>query len=151
MRTLPIETGQFQKLAQTLGRLEFFSNLTVGQLDLVLKFVRLYSFDPGEYVFRQGDPGDALFIVEEGVLSVKTRRFFFFRRVMGLLHPGTVFGEMALLDRKARSASVQAMVPARVFAVLASDFDEIVETNLAFAKKMRRVASQRLFDNRRAA
>ena len=152
MQTVDIGEAEYQSFAKALRDVSFFANLGVTQLDLIMRFVRLYEVKSGEFVFQQGDPGDALFVVQHGLLSVYTRAFFLApKKSLGLLRPGAVFGEMALLDRKPRSATVRALVSSRVFALLASDFDDVVETNLSFAKHIRRVASQRLFENRRAA
>lgn len=71
------------------------------------------AFAPGDTVFAEGDAGDALYIILRGSASVRLRR-----RVIGnsdqaylrliTFSAGTVFGEMALLDRQARSATVTA-------------------------------------------
>jgi len=70
-------------------------------------------FNAGQTVFAEGEPGDALYIITQGSASVRLER-----RIPGQAKPGelrlvsfsagTVFGEMALLDREPRSATVTA-------------------------------------------
>jgi SulP family sulfate permease len=70
---------------------------------------------PGETLIRQGEPGEELFIIEEGLLSVLLHTGD--RRVTRLrtFGPGTVVGEMALYTRLTRSADVIADTTCRVW------------------------------------
>lgn len=72
---------------------------------------RSVALAPGEYLFRQGDPGDALFEIQAGrveasVLSVNGRKL-----TLNTMGPGEVFGEIALLDQGPRTAAVMALEP----------------------------------------
>jgi diguanylate cyclase len=67
----------------------------------------------GEALFRQGEPGDCAYIIESGQLEVfrgKNAR----RRVLALLGPGELIGEMAVIDHGPRTASAVARKPTRL-------------------------------------
>ena len=63
----------------------------------------------GKYLVRQGDPGDSLFLLLDGVLSV-----IIDDEAVGELGPGAILGEMAVLEGGVRSASLQASTDVRV-------------------------------------
>lgn len=74
----------------------------------------------GDLVFRQGDAGDCLLIVERGHLSVMVRGPEGAQRVVAEAGAGAVLGEMACVDPSPRSATVLARTDASVF-VLSRD------------------------------
>ena len=88
-----------------LGRLDLFRDLDATQLATVGATLSLRRFVRGELLFTQGDPGDALYVVVAGTASVWLRE-----RTVRLItfSPGTVVGELALIDRAPRSATVVA-------------------------------------------
>lgn len=146
MRKLAMNDKDYGVLARMLQKADLFASFTVGQLDLVLPYILLYSYDKGEAVFRQGDPGDALFIVYEGAVQVKIKKgFFSFSRPVSTMGPGNFFGEMALLSKQPRNATVVAVEPAKLFALLTTDFEYLCKQTPAFAAEMDRIAARRKF------
>ena len=82
-------------------------------------------FAKGEVVFAQNEPGDALYIILRGSASVRLHGERGRERRLVTFSAGTVFGEMALLDREKRSATVIADEPLRCYVLERSAFDEI--------------------------
>ncbi len=78
-------------------------------------------YQAGDEIIRQGDVSDSIFYVEEGVVRVQGRITLDDRRLVSSnvcdLGAGEVFGEVALLDRHPRSASVVAQTECRVIEV----------------------------------
>ena len=70
----------------------------------------------GEVIYRQGDRGDSMFVLQNGRVEIFQRRG---EReiVLATLGPGEIFGEMALFDQQERSASAVAEGEARVLTV----------------------------------
>lgn len=69
--------------------------------------IRGREFGPKAWVFREGDGGDGAYVVLDGSVRIfKTRNGH--ETTLAQLKPGDIFGEMALLDGKPRSASAQA-------------------------------------------
>ncbi|HET6168499.1 MAG TPA: cyclic nucleotide-binding domain-containing protein, partial [Marmoricola sp.] len=63
----------------------------------------------GEVLFRQGDPGDLVYVVESGAVEVYHELFGGGEELIDVMGPGRYFGELAPLLRLPRSASVRAM------------------------------------------
>ncbi|MDR3405985.1 MAG: cyclic nucleotide-binding domain-containing protein [Chthoniobacter sp.] len=68
------------------------------------------SFPAGQVIFKQGDPGDGVYLVDEGGIEISTLINDDEERVLSHLGEGTYFGEMAVLDDQPRSATATAKV-----------------------------------------
>jgi len=66
------------------------------------------SYPPGEVVFREGDPGTGVYVVLSGSVEVSQNDGGGGHVVLSELHPGSFFGELALLDDTARTATATA-------------------------------------------
>ncbi len=83
-------------------------DLSKTEKDALYAAVDRRSFAAGSYLCRQGEPGDSLFVIEHGRADISIGVPGQVRRKrLATLGPGSVFGEMALLDRGVRSADVQ--------------------------------------------
>ncbi len=146
-RVKPLRIGatELGVLAGMMRRMDFFSPLTVGQLDRVLPYVLLCSYAAGETVFRKGSPGDAFHVVYQGKVAVKLPRLLVLSRTVATLGPGEFFGEGALLCDEPRNATVAALEPTLLFTLAAADFKFVLGENPAAAAEMRRISAQRRF------
>jgi signal transduction histidine kinase len=82
---------------------------------------------PGEVIFREGDPGDLLYLVGEGAVKISKAGRGGQQETLGLIEPGNFFGEMALLDGQPRSAMATATEPTLLGAVSEEIFQQILE------------------------
>jgi anti-anti-sigma factor len=82
-------------------------------------------FREGDTVFRQGDEGNALYIIARGSASVWLRNAEVGERRLMTFSQGTFFGEMALLDRERRSATITADEPLVCYVLERSSFDRL--------------------------
>jgi CRP/FNR family transcriptional regulator, cyclic AMP receptor protein len=95
---------------------------------------------PGEFLFREGDQGAALYIVKKGNLRIMSGSV-----VYETVPAGGVVGEMALIDDGApRSASVLAVTHAELWEIDTDTFRSMVATNPNFALMIMRVMARRL-------
>jgi CRP-like cAMP-binding protein len=112
----------------SLKEVQIFSQLSEAALVEIAKELKTRQLAKGELVFKQGDPGDELIIVEKGRISIfapledepgdgQPIRFF---------QAGEVLGEMALIDRKPRSLSARAEEPSSILILHGSDFRRIM-------------------------
>ncbi len=98
-------------------------------------------FSQGDLIMREGEPGDAAYIIVSGTCRV-------FKTVEGeqieLRHmgPGEVFGETAILSRKSRTASVQALETLIVEVVTAEELEEGVGMNTGLGRFVRTLADR---------
>jgi len=69
-------------------------------------------FEEGEVIFREGDPGEAMYVVVEGEVELKVHG-----KVVEVVKPGGVLGEMALIDKAPRIATATALADCRLAAI----------------------------------
>lgn len=104
--------------------------LTDEQLACIAAFATEQHFAEGEVLCRQGERGDELFILLEGRLRVQLQD----GDELAELGPGSVVGEMGLIEPRPRSATVVAIEPSLVAAVSKSELRQelITDGNLGF-------------------
>jgi len=86
-------------------------------------------FDPNEIIFREGEPGRHVYVVKSGEVDVLARRHDGSEHVINRLRAGDHFGEMALIRRAPRTATVRAVTAVEVFKMGPSNF-AMLYTNL---------------------
>lgn len=145
MEQLTVGAAELGILAHMMRKVAFFSPLTVGQLEKVLPHVLLCSYQAGERVFKQGEPGDAFYIVYKGNVEVRLKHLVFFSKAVASLNEGNFFGETALISAEPRNATVVCSEPTLLFTLLAADFKFILDENPAAAAEMQSIATQRKF------
>ncbi len=92
-----------------LERFDTFNGMTPDELAVMHTLLTRQAWKQGEVVFREGDAGDELFLIAQGAASVRINVSGENRSVrLVTFSPGTLFGELALLDREARSATIAA-------------------------------------------
>ncbi|MEO1228339.1 MAG: cyclic nucleotide-binding domain-containing protein [Myxococcota bacterium] len=92
---------------EVLPPIPLFSHLTEQAFFTVLESLRLRRFANGEAIIREGEVGDAFYMLAEGQVNV-TRSVGSQEALLARLGRGAVFGEMALVSRAARQATVRA-------------------------------------------
>lgn len=92
-----------------------FSGLDARQLEDVLRIFQLICFQPGAALTNQGQAASSAFVVESGEADVMTMLPGGGQACVATLGPGSVVGEMALLDQGVRSATVVAREPTTVY------------------------------------
>ena len=114
--------------------LDVLQALSEEQLEVLKPKLRRYEFDQGQQVFVEGAESKELYIIARGSASVKIRLTGTDREArLVTFAPGTVFGEIALLDTEPRSATITADEPLVCYVLTASDFDEIKKSHPAIA------------------
>lgn len=148
MEKVTMSDADYGHLARAMRKVEFFAPLNVGELEQIVKYIMLCRYKPGETVFHQGEPGDAFYIVYDGAVSVRLKKFIFLSKTVARLGAGDFFGEMALLSRDPRNASVVCEEATRLFVLLSADFSFMLKKNPAFAEEMKKLAERRKFMSR---
>lgn len=97
-------------------------------------------YKKGQTVFKQGDPGsDCMFGVIEGAIDIQIGA-----ETLERVRPTHVFGEMALIDQRPRSATAIAAVDSRIAVINKKRFLHLVEGTPHFALSMMQVITERL-------
>lgn len=135
-----------EKLAAALGDTELFENLDSETRGLIAQEMRPTNFTAGQSIFSRGDPGKELFYVLEG--RVKLSIFTAEGRELAFAHAGagTIFGEIAMLDGKARTADATAVTKTKAMSLGHAALERLLETSPSFAKALLRFVCARLRD-----
>jgi CRP-like cAMP-binding protein len=97
-------------------------------------------YKKGQTIFKQGDPGsDCMFGVVEGAIDIQVGT-----EIVERVLPTAVFGEMALIDQRPRSATAVAAVDSRLAVIDKKRFLRLVEQTPHFAIHMMQVITERL-------
>lgn len=109
--------------------------------DLFARFGR--TFDPGAVLFREDEPGDTMFVIQQGQVRItKTGREG--PKTLAVLGPGEFFGEMAILNSKPRTATAEALTPLRVLEIDAKMFSQMIVSNTEIAVRLITKLARRL-------
>jgi len=130
--------------AALLSSLEVFSALERPELEQVARVAVPRSFDRGEMIFREGDPGEALYVIRSG--SVSIRRDSAGGRTLALaeLRSGSMFGELAAFGTEVRSATAEALEPTALVAILGGDMQRVLRSDPDIALKMLAALAERV-------
>ncbi len=94
-----------------LAKMPMLDGLNGEQGQILAGFLTRRGFEAGQPLFREGDPGDSLFLIAQGLVSVRITLDRGRTRRVAAFGPGQVVGEMALLEGKPRSAVALADEP----------------------------------------
>ncbi len=95
--------------------------------------------EPGQLILEKGAPGDSMYVVVEGRVRV-----FDGPHTIATLGEREIFGELALLDPEPRLASVEAVVPTRLFRLDREAFSELMAGNIEIVRGVLHVLCERL-------
>jgi len=122
---------------EALSGCRLFAGLDETRLDLVVDALRGRRFKRGEVIFHGGDPGDALFIVSSGSVKILvTPEDGSEPAILAVVGPGGFFGELALLDGGARSATAVAVDGVETLVLRREAFDRLVDEDAAIRRAL---------------
>lgn len=96
-----------ERMLRALGEVLLFSGVSDKGLRLVAEISRKVSYRVGQYVFREGEPGDALFLIIGGKVRISRDVAGMGEEALAILGEGDAFGEMSLIDESPRSADAR--------------------------------------------
>ena len=120
---------------QFLSTCPLFSQLDLAERAQILIIGQRQSYRSDQVIFREGDPGDGLFIVISGSVRI-SRQSAAGEEALAVLEPDAYFGEMALIDFLPRAASAIANGPSDVFFIPLIALRTVLETNHQIALKV---------------
>lgn len=149
MQELKMADADFATLGRSLRKVDFFAPMTIGQLELILPYVLLYQYGEGETVCKQGENGDAFYIVRNGRVGVWVKKgFFSFSRKIAELKEGDFFGEMSLVTREPRNATITCEEPSRFYVLTSGNFQYVLKKNPAFKEELNQIVEMRTFKSK---
>lgn len=102
------------------------------------------SYEPGQVIFKEGEPGAEMFIIVDGEVEIRKRTSMDTTKTLTAFKRGDIFGEMALIDNKPRSATAVATKASRMLALNEAMFMAMIQRNPDFAKKMIQLLAERV-------
>ena len=103
----------------------------------------LTTFKTGDFIFRQGQEGDEMYIVQSGQVAIR-KTIGKQRTTLNVLEKGDFFGEMSVLERLPRTADAEVVEDAGVITINSATFGEMIRSNPEIAVRMLRKYSMRM-------
>jgi signal transduction histidine kinase len=122
---------------------KLFSSLSPAELVSLRGVTREMNFASGSEIFKEGDAGDALYVVKNGSVLISAVMGGE-RQVLSRVAPGDVFGELAIIDNQPRSATAMAEVDTTVYCVPRDAMVMMLGSSPQFSFSMMREITQRL-------
>jgi CRP-like cAMP-binding protein len=131
-----------QEAATRLKNVAFFEGFTDDELTRVAELADEIEAEAGAELTDQGRPGQECFVTLEGRANV-----FFGGEHIATLEPGSMVGEMALIDHKPRSATVVAETPMRLLAFDTRAFRSLLDEMPKASHRVMSLLNARLQEN----
>ncbi len=100
---------------------------------------KVVNLPAGVELFRSGDPGEVMYVVMEGYANILVGS-----TIVEIAAPGSLLGEMALVDRGPRSATVVTRTRCRLVPIGVAEFDLLVQETPAFSRYVLKAVVERL-------
>jgi CRP-like cAMP-binding protein len=127
-----------------LASCALFRGFGVDERDAIVSRAHIRSFQPGDTIFRIGSPGDNMMAVLSGVVRIGVSSSDGKELLLAVLPQGQVFGELAVLDGKPRSADAIADGPCTLAYLERRDVLAFLERNPSAWPKLVEVVAERL-------
>ncbi len=122
-----------------LRGISLFDEVPADQLLPLAHVATRRHFDAGTVIFEVGEPGEELFLVARGEVLIERDG-----RDVATFGPRECFGEMAILDDQARSATARATAESECLVIGRGDFDDLLDIAPGLARGVIRVLTRRL-------
>ncbi|XP_075400152.1 potassium/sodium hyperpolarization-activated cyclic nucleotide-gated channel 2 [Tenrec ecaudatus] len=122
-----------------VASMPLFANADPNFVTAMLTKLKFEVFQPGDYIIREGTIGKKMYFIQHGVVSVLTKG----NKEMKL-SDGSYFGEICLLTRGRRTASVRADTYCRLYSLSVDNFNEVLEEYPMMRRAFETVAIDRL-------
>ncbi len=118
------------------GTTALFMNLATEEIRELLRVAERITLESGEALFSQGEEASALYVLQSGEVQVRAASELGEDIVLAMLGPGSVIGELALIDGGPRSATVEAISDCLVYRLEREAFDALREQRRPAAYKV---------------
>jgi CRP-like cAMP-binding protein len=129
---------------QALSEISIFRGLSLEELDALTALLHRRRFRRGEVIFRQGDPGSTLYLIESGEVKLMLVSPQGKEVILAILGPGGFFGELALMDGEPRSADALTRVDSCLLALHREPFLDFLSAHPHVAVRVIEALSRRL-------
>lgn len=131
---------------ELIRQVPLFSELDKRELQGLASSMKERVFKAGDTIASEGQTGIGFFVIEEGEAGVSVGG-----QERASLGPGDHFGEVALIDDGARTATVTAKSDLRTYGITSWEFRPLIEQNASLAWKLLQQMAKRLRDSEQRA
>ncbi len=131
---------------ELLAANQLFEHVDEADLDALLATAKVTRYRADQMVFQKDEPGLAMMAVLDGRIKISSMSMEGKEAVLNIIEPGMVFGEIALLDGRERTADATAMVDSELLVIYREDFLPLLESRPGLAIRMLEVVCGRLRD-----
>jgi CRP/FNR family cyclic AMP-dependent transcriptional regulator len=131
-----MENAEFPTVRDILKAVPFFRDLTPAELDQIIALGRMVTYPKDMILFKEGDQGEALYVLVEGSVCVTKAAPGGQDNTMAFMERGSCFGEMALVDEFPRSATAVANKESRILFIDKQAFLDLLEADPIIARKI---------------
>jgi len=135
-------------MLHNLCHIPFFSELPDKELTVISEQLKHERYLKGQTVFSEGQEGDALYLIQSGQVQVVTGPPGE-EKILAYLGPGNFFGEMALLLKEPRTATVRVTIDSELWVLRKKDLEALLKDYPTIALQMSRELSRRLVETSR--
>src|SRR4051794_6607037 len=135
------------EIKDLLKGVAIFKDLEDDELQQIAEVCKPEDFVSGEYIFREGEHGNRLYVIVQGEVRISRDVPGSGEEALAVLKPGALFGEMAVFDRSERSTHAISNGGTTVLSVTRPDFEMLLDFNRELAYKVL-WACVRLLSNR---
>lgn len=129
---------------QILRRHPFFSELSESDLERLVSYAVVRTYPTGTPIFRKGTPGEAMMVVLSGSVRIASGSTSGREVVLNVIGAGQVFGEIALIDGRNRTADAIAGADCKLMILRRRDFLPFLDAHPALARRFLVVLCERL-------
>lgn len=119
-----------------LKQVPLFENLSARELKKIARLLHERTYQPGEVIFREGDPGAGMFIVRKGKVNIVIGRPDGSEQLLAPIGDRQFFGEMALLESAPRSASAVSAEKSELLGFFQPDLESLIERDSRLGSKV---------------
>ncbi|HZE65957.1 MAG TPA: Crp/Fnr family transcriptional regulator [Sporichthyaceae bacterium] len=125
-----------ERIAKVLAGTTLFAGLDTASLEVLAGLAVVRQYKRGQFIFQQGDPGDAMFAMLSGSVKVLVNSPDGGQVLFCTLEPEDCFGELSFLDGRARSAAIETVGPVQVIVLTRAAVDAVLDTHPAIARAL---------------
>ncbi len=126
-----------------LKKINIFSRLKPELIEELAAKVHFKSYAKDNIIFRQGEPGDSLYLLRDGFVKLTQKGEDGKERVLAYLKEGNYFGQKALLEDTNRSSTVSAITHVDVVQIMKDDFQKLIQSDPSLEKELRETIQKR--------
>jgi CRP/FNR family transcriptional regulator, cyclic AMP receptor protein len=131
-------------LKSFLSNVPLFKGAPERALEVAASVVQPRIYDSETVIFQEGDKGEALYILTEGMVKLSKVDLGGYEKTLTILQPPEFFGEMALLGNTTRSATAIALGRIHTYLLFADDFNKLIQTYPTVSLNLTTTLAQRL-------